>query len=496
MDGRSFWTVVLAFPFLRAPPVGSEPAFPGRRARTWALVALAGLLIAAEWSSFRSAGSPARFLDTNCYEEVSEAPLHSFDFLAGERPITLALLFKATGRDATVIARIQSLLSVFSWFTLAWAVSNELTTRAARTLAAAVVCAFSLVAAVNRWDWVLLSESLSLSLLALCAGLSMFLTRAVDAGSRWTIPLVSAWLCACLLFGATRDTNLSLLACMWAALVPWSLQRSVHKGKSNDPGTGQPWKARVACLAGLTIVIVALHTLILHSGRWQLPLVNVLLTRVIPNPRVYRDLSTEHGLPRNSEFERYVWREGWSRLPGEKPLMHRLWEGDPALADVEGWLRERGASAYSRFLLFDHPVRSIRAAVAAYSVYVSQPIPPRYGSEGETGWTRALSRCLYPTVRAPVLLAVLVFAASVGLALLSASARRLAVIAALCIAGSGLVGFVAFHGDTSNVDRHMASSGVLLHLGVVLLAAVLFDRVLGAVPRILHAGNERPLHAR
>ena len=439
-----------------------------------AAIVVAAVFVVLELASFAGSGPPRRFNDTNGYMRVSEAPLASRAFLAGTRPIAVPLLYRALAqRDATIV-RAQSVLSVAGWLALALSFAGLLRVRWVAGLAAAAVCAFSLVVPVNQWDWVLLSESLSLSLFAAAAALSLRLAAAGGAGRAPGKGLVAAWGACCLLFALTRDVNVYVLACGWALLAVLAARAAIARGWRSPDAR---WRA--SCLLVLTVVLGASQLLATNSGRWKLPLLNVLLRRVISSPEVADEFASRYGMPRNPEVARYAGRFGWHRVGGREPMVVRFFTDDPALADFRAWILERGVASYARYLVVDQPMRALRVAAHAFATHGGQAAPNRrYGKgAGSTGWTRALSRVLHPQLPRPVLLWTLLVAAGALLAWRSPAARVPAAAVLLLAVTVAAHAFIAYHGDASNVDRHIAFAGIGLRLGLLLLLLTLLDRI-------------------
>ena len=472
------------------PPAEPGPGWVRRRAFTVGAVALlAVVLLWLEAASFATAGRPRRSNDTNGYMRVSQAPLMSRDFLLGTRPPATPLLYKALGQREAAIVRAQSLLSVVCWLGMAVAVARQLRSRAVAGLAACAICAFSLAIPVNQWDWVLLSESLSLSLMAAVVATSLWLGRSVASaepgGSPRPGPVV-LWGGCCLLFALTRDVNVYLLACALGFLALFALRSALAR----DPAGRAHRRAAVVSLLVLGAVVAAGHALASGSGRWKLPFLNVLLKRVVPRAEVYAEFADRYGMPRNPELEPYAGSFGWHRPGGRQEMVVRLFfKDEPALADVKEWIHERGLRSYARYLMLDHPVRALRAAGRAFAVQVADPRPNRrYGKgAGATRWSRPLSALLHPGLPQPVLAWASLLAAAGALAWFSAGARAPALAVVLLCTAAAVQAYVAFHGDASNVDRHMAASGIAVRLAGLLLLATVLDRLVAGVRALLDA---------
>jgi hypothetical protein len=167
-------------------------------------------------------------------------------------------------------------------------------------------------------------------------------------------------------------------------------------------------------------------------------------------------------------------------------VVRLFFKDEPQLADVREWIEERGLRSYARYLLLDHPVRGLRAAGRAFAIQVAEPRPNRrYGKRaGATGWSVPLSAALYPRLPHPRSAWAAIALLAGVLAWFSARARVPALTVLLLCAAAAVQAFVAFHGDASNVDRHMAASGIAVRLAGLLLLATVLDRVVARVPAL------------
>lgn len=444
------------------------------------LVALA--MSALEAASARDEGEPRRFNDSRGYLRVSAAPLLSRELWMGDRPPMTPLLYKLCRQDAMAIVRAQSALSVLCWLALAAALGLACSSWVIGALAGAGVAAFSLTVPVNRWSWVLLSESLSFSLLALLAAASVLLALAARRTGRPPILMVLLWGLCCACFALVRDANIYLLAAGCGALACWALVAALLRRLRG------PWAALagvVPCLLVLAAAVVGPQLLASRSERWQLPLLNVLLDRVVPDADTYALFADRYGMPRNPVFEGFAGRFGWNDSGDGQRIMTRVLGDDPQLADMRAWIARDGKRAYERFLLVDQPGRALGLATRAFAVQVSTArVGRRYGTgTGETPWALVLSRVLYPELRWPLAATLVVAAVAAVLAAVSPAARVPALGALLLVGGAWIQAFVSFHGDTSNVDRHLAACGAQMRLGMLFLCAALGDRLV-AVARL------------
>ncbi len=108
--------------------------------------------------------------DTLSYLSLAEAPVVDPSFWAGERPPALPLFYRLLGVTETRVeqaAIAQFVLSVAAWTTLAAVIAARLRTSWLRPPAFGLLLLFALTEDISMWDRLLLSESISLSTLAL-----------------------------------------------------------------------------------------------------------------------------------------------------------------------------------------------------------------------------------------------------------------------------------------------------------------------------------------
>jgi len=138
--------------------------------------------------------------DTQSYDDASHLPLFSVAFLAGQRALFTPLVWKIL-RNHEAIVLFQLAFSIVSWSTLAFGIAAMVRSRWVKLLALWLVFGLSLSTPITEWDHYLLSDSLSISLLALLAGIALLmLQRPTWIGLGTAIVVALAWT-------MTRDTN-------------------------------------------------------------------------------------------------------------------------------------------------------------------------------------------------------------------------------------------------------------------------------------------------
>jgi len=139
--------------------------------------------------------------DSGDYLRIAQRAWGDPLFWIGVRPAGVPLLYRLVGAAPEAIGWLQLLASIAAWGVLAWAVLRAARTPLAGLLSFGVVLAFSLGLDILRWDRIVLSESLSLSLLALVLAAWLWLMEGWSWGKAATLLTVSAlWMLA-------RETN-------------------------------------------------------------------------------------------------------------------------------------------------------------------------------------------------------------------------------------------------------------------------------------------------
>ncbi|MGE5642149.1 MAG: hypothetical protein ACM3Y8_03975, partial [Byssovorax cruenta] len=139
--------------------------------------------------------------DTTAYMRISRDPLFESDFLAGARPFIFPLLLKLFRGNEEAVAWAQGIFSALSWSVLALSTAASLRTTLLNYAALGLLLLLSLYQYIIGWDSVLLTESLSLSLMALFLAGWLWLARG------WSWYKVAAILAISVLWAFGRDTN-------------------------------------------------------------------------------------------------------------------------------------------------------------------------------------------------------------------------------------------------------------------------------------------------
>ena len=413
---------------------------------------------------------PIEYRDTDGYLEVASRSVLSLDFLGGGRPWTVPLLWKVLPDSDSARAAGHFLLSLAAWPLLAAAVARCLRPGALRLVAFALVLLFSLSLAVIRWDAVMLSESVSISLTAIVLAGWLELVRAPRP---WLVP---ALLGATLLWVFARDSN-GVIALLTVPLVlAWVVRRGALERR---------W---AAVLAGGTLVIFVLGLLATTTEQAQLrrnerPILHVIGRRVLADPdktRWWRD----HGMPAPTP-----------RVLRERQSLAGIAEGalpsDPATERFLDWAREHGRGTLARYLL-THPAYTVKSTIGRRQRLLAGVTGGYMSPEQRLVVPEPLDRLIYPRSAQDVYFWLIVIGLGAGIVALRLGARRVWLVPAAALAVQVPHAMVVYHGDTLEVPRHAMLVAITTRLALLILAVLALDRALEARRGRMFDGREAP----
>lgn len=389
------------------------------------------------------------YRDTASYLEVAGRSLLSLHFWAGARPWSLPLLYKFVPDHPQALANAQLVVSIICWLALAAAVARSLNNRVYRVIGFAAVLGFSMSFAVIRWDLVLLSESLSISLSVLLVAAWLELVRQPRAATVIGVLVVS------LLWVFTRDTNSYLipLTAIPAAVWAW---------RPGERGRRWPLILTGGLLAMAVLSVAATGTKEGKLRRTERPLLHVVGRRVLEIPAQERYFR-EHGMPRPTPL---VVRQR-KRLAG-------IGDGipsDPATDRFLAWVRAHAKGTLGRYLL-THPGAAIRPVIRSRQLLLSGVDAVRYRSpdrDEQPILHGRLARAFFPARVLFVGLGLIAALALTGLAALLGRARRVWLVPAGLVALQAPHAFLVYHGDTLEIARHAIVMAIMTRLGIMLM---------------------------
>ena len=425
-------------------------------------VSMASVVAASGWCAFAAyivvqarAGPPLLWNDSAVYRSISTEPLASRALWAGPRPPLVPLVLKVVGSSEAMVTT-QAVVAALAWGVLAWTVGGLVPRGWRRVAAGFAVLGFAATVPVTMWNRSVLSESLSLSLLALV--FAAFIAVSV----RPTWPRIAATVVICLCFAATRDAQVWTVAMLAVATgVVTVVARAAHRGTA----------LRVAVLAvGLVGVVAISEWGTLASHRTTTDTADVLFVRVFPYPGRVAWFA-DHGMPEAEQIDRLA-GETPTRPGGAKVV--GISRRDPAFGPLERWIDTEAGSTYLLWLT-THPwyvvseplVRPEQAFNYAHGdlAFYAPTVDPM-GSP--------LTSVLWPPLVELVVTSVLALALGwLSGAWRTAPWRTLVVLT--LVGGAAML--VAWHGDGQEVTRHTVEGFVQVRLGVWILFAIGLLRV-------------------
>ena len=417
-------------------------------------------------------GPPLVWNDSTVYAAMAHRSVWSGAFWGGPRPPLLPLVLKVVG-GPTALVTTQAVVAALAWGTLAWTVGRLMAPGWQRVAAAFLVLGFATTVPVALWNRSELSESLSMSLLAL-----------VFAGFIWTVrratwPRVAATALACLGFAGTRDAQVWTVGILALATGAYALVATVtHRRSALRAGV------LALCLLG---AVVLCEWGALSSQRTTPDTADVLVVRVFPFPGRVAWFAA-HGMPQAERIDRLA--ADSLAAAGQAKVVGFSLHG-PAFRPFERWLRNEGGHTYLLWLVthpwyvlsepLQRPERAFNFARGDIDFYA--PVTDPAGSP--------LTGLLWP----PLLELLALSAVTLYLGIVSEAWRtppwRVVVVLTLV----GMAGMlVAWHGDGQEVTRHTVEGFTEVRLGVWILFAVglLSLPVFDGSPPSPDDGGEKP----
>lgn len=339
----------------------------------------------------------------------------------GARPMVFPLILKGIGAGPPLV-QFQFLFSLICWCFLGWCM--------ARSPGVVVGGLFASCLAVWHWNHHILSESVSISFMAL------WLAFSLRIANRWSWPAFALWILAGCGCAWSRDINLALVPIM-AFPVFWV-----------------PRRRALVLLAALVCIFTIGSISSARNKRSQFNISNVITERVLTDPDALEEFRAQ-GMPTSAAV---LQRAGTSGLGSRHDLLREA-------PEFFTWLDERGQKAYLRWVLF---------RVASYSEAYQQlarqlDIVPFHGPRRPSPERPLLVFLASRLYALPV--PMLVWLAALLVPLLELGLRKrvgpLSLLAALLVPASFVQAFLGYHADTMGLNRHMLGAVILARLAVV-----------------------------
>jgi hypothetical protein len=397
------------------------------------------------------AGPPIIWGDSTSYVAVSTKPLLSSAFWAGQRPPVLPLVIKFTGSSTGLIVT-QTVLAVVAWGFLAWTTGRLVPAGWRRLAATLVILGFASVLPITLWNRSVLSESLSISTLAMLVAAFLWTTR------KTTWPRVAVTAAICLLFAVERDAQLWTVGIFGLSAGLFGITRI-----RTDRSTALRAGVLAVCLLAICGTAEAGTA---ASGRTNQSLRDVLAVRVFPYPERVAWFA-EHGMPDGLAVDRLA--AATSAPTPDAVKVVGVPPDDPSFRSLRTWESKHGQATYLWWLV-THPVYVITE--------------PLYRPERAYNFAQGnLSFYAASTGRVDSPLTLVMWPPFVGFVILSVLALHLGIWhriwretiwrSAAVVTGIGVLGMVvAWHGDGQEVTRHTIEGLVQVRLGVWLLLVI------------------------
>ena len=421
------------------------------RVTVWSVVAGVGWCAFAAYLVVQARlGQPLVWNDSTIYAAMAHRPLWSRGLWAGPRPPLTPLVIKMVG-SASALVTVQAVAAALAWGTLAWAVGRLMGPGWRRVTTGFLVLGFATTLPVVLWNRSELSESLSLSLLAL------IFAGCIATSRRPTWPRIAATTVAALGFAATRDAQVWTVGMLGLVTGVYALTRlGAHRGLALRAGV---------LAVGLLGVVALCEWGTLSSHRMTPDTADVLFVRIFPFPDRVAWFAA-HGMPEQGRIDQLA-RE--TVTPSGGVAVVGIAPNDPAFRPFERWLRADGDRTYLLWLV-THPGYVVGEPL-------HRPEEAFNFAHGDLLFyapaTDAMPSPLTPPLWPPLLELLVLSAVSVYLGIVTEAWRSRTWWTVVVLTLIGLAAMmVAWHGDGQEVTRHTVEGFAQVRLGVWILFAV------------------------
>ena len=425
---------------------------------TFVLIAIFMLLVFALYANLRWENeAPAfektkRTADTPAYVRVSGEAFLSKDFWANTRPPMFPLVLKLYNADFTKVAAFQTAFSIFAWGMLALAVAYSFR-GILRPIAFGLILALSLDRHIAGWDVVMLTESISVSLMALFLAAWLWLLRGWSRGKVFILNVIA------FLWAFTRDTNGWILLMIAGLILLGVLFFGARK--------------RYLSIAIVFTLLFSLSNLSADRGnRWVFPFQNVLAQRI---------LTDQDALSFFADCSMPVTPELQSLAGGYANSNDRAFYTDPALQSYRDWQNENGKACYVRWLLSKPLINLSQPWQDLEWLLVFEDVDQFYPQRYEPLLPWYAERVLYPQ-DAVLWLWALTTIAAIAAIWKKAWKVNLAweIFITLCLLIYPHL-FIVWHGDVPGTHRHALTISLQFVLSFWLLGLLLAERILAYI---------------
>ncbi|MHB1517926.1 MAG: hypothetical protein ACYCYQ_06550 [Acidimicrobiales bacterium] len=374
------------------------------------------------------------------------------------------LLIKVFG-NSIAMTTAQAVIAALCWGSLALTVGFQVPAGWRRIVGAWSILAFATAFPITLWNRSVLSESISLSALALVFVTSIWTARSV------TWPRVFAVVLVYLVFVGARDSNVATVAVLGVVIAVAALTR-IRRNRGVALRLGS-----LACMLVALCGLASIGTI--SSHRTTRDVVDVFEVRIFPFPDRVAWFAAR-GMPERVQIDALA---RTSPAPPGQAKVVGLPVG-PTFEPIRRWLSTDGGGAYLWWLVthpgpvltgpFQQPQQAFNYADGNLLFYASS-VDPMPSPITMVVWPSALELGLLAT-------------AALYLAYRSDAWRLTTWRTVVVLTAIGLVAMlVAWNGDAQEVTRHTIEGFAQVHLGVWILV------VLGLLttPTSLRQGADR-----
>ncbi|HEX9386228.1 MAG TPA: hypothetical protein VF918_07905 [Anaerolineales bacterium] len=391
--------------------------------------------------------SPRSFGDTPDYFRVASEPLFSSSFWIADRAPVIPLFFKLLHNDPKLIFKTQLCFSIVAWIILALSVALVLRNFALKFIAFITVLGFSLTQNIIIWDPLILSDSVSLSLLAL------FLAAGIWLITNWNGFTILVFSLSGSFLVLARDSYAYLLLMAGLALLVLIFV--------------MPYRSRTALVSGILLLLFLVSNILATAGnRWYVPFLMTTGLRILPNSE-YLSYFREQGMPISGAL---MERSG-------KPLHtdDLAFLNDPRLDEFRQWAKENGRGLYIKFLwhfradTLQEPLKHLEVIFNPNIYY--------YAATGFRPMIKnqRLNELLYPT-RFGILTVLIANMLAAALLFPALKYRQwLWILPLMLILFSYPQAVLIWNADANDIARHSLYHNIELRLGLWMLIFFVFD---------------------
>jgi len=403
------------------------------------------------------AGPILLFQDSRAYQAVAAHGLFSPTLWVGPRAPLFPIAVMVFGAGHW-LQLAQGLSAAVAWTALALVAGRLRPPGWSRTVLVLVVLGFASAFPIRLWDRAALSESWSLSLIAVLVTAALLLAERV----RWSAMVLL--IAAGALAAGLRDAQLWMAAGCGVACLGFAAVVGRDQGR------------RVLLLGGCALLAFAALAEVgsAASHRTEANVADVFSIRIFAYPDRVAWFA-RHGMPEAAAVDRLA--RGVPPEFGSGPFVDL--PSGPRFAPLRHWLAKDATGPYLLFLA-THPVYDLTAPLLwpelsyndahANPTYYASPLRPLRFPFSTWFWVSPL------LVALQLLLAVLLWLDTGAAAW---RRRCVAVLGALVVVGAGTF-LVAWHGDGQETTRHTVEAATLVRV-VAWIAVV--DAVDGAIRR-------------